>query len=69
MFFACRHLERARIAIDTENWMGTSERRRSTNKYWVDICGQRYLQVEQVNNEFYRAKSQNIDNEEEEDDD
>ena len=64
MFFACRHLERARIAIDAENWMSTSERRRSTNKYWVDIRGQRYLQVEQVNNEFYRAKSQNIDDEE-----
>lgn len=57
------HLERARIAVDIEDYMGVNERRRAKNKYWVEICGERYLQVEHVNNEFYQTKSEDTDEE------
>ncbi|CAF1660399.1 unnamed protein product [Rotaria magnacalcarata] len=42
------HLERARIALEIENGMSSSERKSDVNKYWVDIQGERYLQVEEV---------------------
>ncbi|CAM4838806.1 unnamed protein product [Rotaria magnacalcarata] len=42
------HLERARIALEIENGMSSSERKSDVNKYWVDVKGERYLQVEQV---------------------
>ncbi|CAF4180884.1 unnamed protein product [Rotaria magnacalcarata] len=42
------HLERARIALEIENGMSSSERKSEVNKYWVDIQGERYLQVEEV---------------------
>ncbi|CAF3846045.1 unnamed protein product [Rotaria sp. Silwood1] len=44
-----RHLERARIALNIESRMSTSKRQLNINKYWVDVQGERYLQVEQVN--------------------
>ncbi|CAF3609508.1 unnamed protein product [Rotaria socialis] len=43
-----RHLERARMALEVENGMSSSERKSDVNKYWVDIQGERYLQVEDV---------------------
>ncbi|CAF4952987.1 unnamed protein product, partial [Rotaria sp. Silwood1] len=43
------HLERARIALNIESRMSTSKRQLNINKYWVDVQGERYLQVEQVN--------------------
>ncbi|CAF3990054.1 unnamed protein product, partial [Rotaria sp. Silwood1] len=46
------HLERARIALDLENGISKSKRDLNFNKYWVDIQGERYLQVEQVNNDL-----------------
>ncbi|CAF4959888.1 unnamed protein product, partial [Rotaria sp. Silwood1] len=46
------HLERARIALDLENGISKSKRGLSFNKYWVDVQGERYLQVEQVNNDL-----------------
>ena len=58
-----RHLERARIALDVENGMITRSRKSVINKYWVDVQGERYLQVEQVNNELFRAKSADSDEE------
>ncbi|CAF3300144.1 unnamed protein product [Rotaria sp. Silwood2] len=43
------HLERARIALNIESRMSTSKRQLNINKYRVDVQGERYLQVEQVN--------------------
>ncbi|CAF3405371.1 unnamed protein product [Rotaria sp. Silwood2] len=43
------HLERARIALNIESRMSTSKRQLNINKYWIDVQGERYLQVEQVN--------------------
>ncbi len=56
-----RHLERARIALDVEIGMTTSERKLAVNKYWVDVQGKRYLQVEQVNNDLFRTKTTDSD--------
>jgi len=56
-----RHLERARIALDVENGMGTSERKLAVNKYWVDVQGERYLQVEQVNNDLFHTNTADSD--------
>jgi hypothetical protein len=52
-----RHLERARIALDVENGMTTCQRKSQVNKYWVDVKGERYLQVEQVNNDLFYTKN------------
>ncbi len=52
-----RHLERARIALDVENGMKTCQRKSQVNKYWVDVQGERYLQVEQVNNDLFYTKN------------
>ncbi|CAF3181572.1 unnamed protein product [Rotaria sp. Silwood2] len=41
--------ERARIALNIESRMSTSKRQLNINKYRVDVQGERYLQVEQVN--------------------
>lgn len=43
--------------------MSTEERRSAMNKYWVDIRGERFLQVEQVNND--QNKSKDTENEDE----
>ncbi|CAF4148788.1 unnamed protein product, partial [Rotaria magnacalcarata] len=42
------HLERARIVFAIENEMSGEERNLDTNKYWTNIDGERYLQVEEV---------------------
>ncbi len=57
-----RHLERARIALDIENGMTPSQRKKKINKYWVDVQGERYLQVEQVNNNLFYTKDEDEDN-------
>ncbi|CAF1221511.1 unnamed protein product, partial [Rotaria sordida] len=41
------HLERARIALYLESGIAKSERHLTNNKYWIDVQGKRYLQVEQ----------------------
>ncbi|CAF1286693.1 unnamed protein product [Rotaria sordida] len=43
------HLERARIALYLESGIVKSERHLTNNKYWIDVQGERYLQVEQKN--------------------
>ncbi|CAF1052768.1 unnamed protein product [Rotaria sordida] len=49
------HLERARIALDVERGISKSKRHLQINKYWIDVKGERYLQVEQVNNELFSS--------------
>jgi hypothetical protein len=56
-----RHLERARIALDIENGISTAERKLKKNKYWVDVQKERYLQVEQVNNNLFYSKNEETD--------
>ena len=51
-----RHLERTRIALDIEQNMSKSERKLKRNKYWVDVRGERFLQVEQIDNELFKQK-------------
>jgi hypothetical protein len=41
--------------------MSTSERRLPRNKYWVDVQGERYLQVEQVKNDYFCPKDDESD--------
>ena len=59
-----RHLERARIVFAIENEMSTAERKLDTNKYWTSIDGERYLQVEEVDKDYFR----DINNDDQEDD-
>ncbi|CAF3382314.1 unnamed protein product [Rotaria sp. Silwood2] len=55
------HLERARIALDLENGISMSKRHLNSNKYWVDVQGERYLQVEQVHDDHFYPKNDEID--------
>lgn len=48
-----RHLERARIVFAIENEMSTEERNLTTNKYWTNVDGERYLQVEEVDDKCF----------------
>ena len=41
--------------------MTTAERKLAANKYWVDVKGKRYLQVEQVNNDLFRTNNEASD--------
>jgi hypothetical protein len=50
-----RHLERTRIALDIERNMSVDDRQSKQNKYWLDLRNERYLQVEQVNNDRYQV--------------
>jgi len=59
-----RHLERARIIFAIENEMTIDERKLDANKYWTNVDGERYLQVEEVDKDFFR----NINNDDEDDD-
>ena len=52
--FINRHLERARIVFAIENEMSTEERNLSTNKYWTNVDDERYLQVEEVDDQCFR---------------
>ncbi|CAF4306502.1 unnamed protein product [Rotaria sordida] len=47
------HLERTRIVLDIESGTSVSKRQSSINKYWVDIQGECYLQVEQMDNDVF----------------
>ena len=48
-----RHLERARIVFAIENEMSNEERNLPSNKYWTNIDGERYLQVEEVDDKAF----------------
>ncbi|CAF0801749.1 unnamed protein product [Adineta ricciae] len=48
------HLERARIVFAIESEMSTEERNLQANKYWTNVDGERYLQVEEVDDECFR---------------
>jgi hypothetical protein len=56
-----RHLERARIVFAIESEMSTEERDSPTNKYWTNIDGERYLQVEEVNNQAFLSDEDDDD--------
>ena len=43
--------------------MSESQRKLTINKYWVDIHGERYLQVEGVDNVLSDYKDEESDNE------
>ncbi|CAF1310734.1 unnamed protein product [Rotaria sp. Silwood1] len=50
------HLERARIALHMQNTMPRSKRLFSFKNYWINVQGERYMQVEErVNNEQCQA--------------
>ncbi len=57
-------MERARIIFAIENEMTIDERKLDANKYWTNVDGERYLQVEEVDKDFFR----NINNDDEDDD-
>ena len=48
-----RHLERARIVFAIESEMSTEERDLQSNRYWTDIDGERYMQVEEVDEKCF----------------
>lgn len=62
-----RHLERARIVFAIENEMSTEERNFPTNKYWTNVDDERYLQVEEVDDQCFRD-ADDQDEEEKKDD-
>lgn len=35
--------------------MSTAERKLDVNRYWTDLDGERYLQVEEVNENYFRG--------------
>ena len=47
------HLERARIVFAIEGEMSTEERNLEGNKYWTNIDGERYLQVEEIDEKAF----------------
>jgi hypothetical protein len=55
MTFLRRHLERARIVFAIENEMSTTDRNLPQNKYWTNVDGERYLQVEEVDEKCFQA--------------
>jgi hypothetical protein len=57
-------LERARIVFAIENEMSTDERKLDANKYWTNIDGERYLQVEEIDKNCFR----DINNDDRDDD-
>ncbi|CAF1293695.1 unnamed protein product [Adineta ricciae] len=48
------HLERARIVSAIENEMSIDERKLEKNKYWTNVGDQRYLQVEEIDNDCFK---------------
>ncbi|CAF1179198.1 unnamed protein product [Adineta steineri] len=48
------HLERARIIFAIENEMSIDERMLDKNKYWTNVDGQRYLQIEEIDKDCFR---------------
>jgi len=49
--------------------MSTEERNLPTNKYWTIIDDERYLQVEEVDNDFFRGGDDDDDDEDGKEDD
>ncbi len=47
-------MERARIVFAIESEMSTEERKLEANKYWTNVDGERYLQVEEVDKDYFR---------------
>lgn len=62
--FYKRHLERARIALDIEHSLSKAKRQLQRNKYWVNVQGERYLQVEEVSNDISALKDEEINEDE-----
>ncbi|CAF0946381.1 unnamed protein product, partial [Didymodactylos carnosus] len=62
------HLERARIVYAIENEMSTEARNLETNKYWTNVEGERYLQVEEVDDEHFRPHKKKKHDDEKDDD-
>ena len=50
-------MERARIVFAIENEMSTEERNLPANKYWTNVDGERYLQVEEVDEKGFLGES------------
>lgn len=57
-------MERARIVFAIENEMSTADRDLPTNKYWTNIDGERYLQVEEVDEQWFAEEDENDENDE-----
>ncbi len=56
-------MERARIVFAIENEMSTDERKLDANKYWTNVDGERYLQVEEIDkNCFHDINNDDRDN-------
>ena len=41
--------------------MSTDERKSDTNKYWANVDGERYLQVEEVDKDYFRDTTNDDD--------
>jgi hypothetical protein len=54
-------LERARVVFAIENEMSTEERNLDANKYWTNVDGERYLQVEEVDKDYFRDGNDDTD--------
>lgn len=54
-------MERARIVFAIENEMSTEERDLPTNKYWTNIDDERYLQVEEVDEQAFLSEDEDED--------
>jgi hypothetical protein len=63
-FQSRRHLERARIVFAIENEMSTEDRDKPANKYWTNIDGERYLQVEEVDEKAFLDSEEDGDGDE-----
>ncbi len=56
-------MERTRIVLAIENDMSTDDRKLDANKYWTNVEGERYLQVEEVEIDYFRdINNDNRDN-------
>jgi len=60
-FLINRHLQRARIVFKIEKQMSKKQRNMELNRYWTVINGERYLQVEVIDNNCFRDKDNNLD--------
>ncbi|UJR21723.1 hypothetical protein I4U23_024800 [Adineta vaga] len=58
------HLERARIVFAIENEMSNEDRNLPSNKYWTNVDGERYLQVEEVDDKAFLNNEEEAEEEE-----
>ncbi len=54
-------MQRARIVFRIEKKMSKEERNMELNRYWTVVNGERYLQVEVIDNDCFRNKDKNLD--------